>query len=58
MKEFACGDVVPGCGHVIRADDEDGIFAQVGGHARDEHGLTDIPDDLVAQVRANIRDVA
>ena len=58
MKEFACGDVVPGCGQVFRADDESGIFEQVGAHAAADHGMTDVPADVVAQVRANIRDAA
>ena len=33
MKTFACGDVIPGCGARFSAADEDGIFAQVAGHA-------------------------
>ena len=58
MKEFACGDVVPGCGQVFRAPDESEILGQVASHARDDHGMPEVPDDVVAQVRANIRDVA
>jgi len=58
MKEFACGDVVPGCGQVFRAPDEAGILGQVAGHAKDDHGMADVPDDVVAAVKANIRDVA
>jgi predicted small metal-binding protein len=57
MKEFACGDVVPGCGQVFRADDEAGIMGQVAAHARDDHGMADVPDDVVAQVRASIHEV-
>ena len=42
MKTFACGDVIPGCGARFTAADEDGIFAQVAGHAAADHGVTDI----------------
>ena len=54
MKTFACGSVVPGCTHKFSSATEDGILEQVARHAREDHGLTQIPDELVAQVRANI----
>ena len=54
MKTFACGSVVPGCTATFSAPTEDGILEQVARHARDDHGLTEVSDDLVAQVRANI----
>jgi predicted small metal-binding protein len=50
MKRFRCGDVVPGCTHAF-AGTEDEIFAQVAQHARRDHGLVEIPDELVNQVR-------
>ena len=43
-----------------RADcgqNDDEIFAEVSAHAAEVHGLTDIPTELVDQVRANIRSV-
>jgi predicted small metal-binding protein len=57
MKEFACGAVVPGCVATFRADSEEGILTQVAHHAREDHGLTEVSDDLVAAVCANIRSV-
>ena len=54
MKQFACGDVVPGCDAQWVCSSEDEILAQVAVHARDGHGLTDIPDSLVDAVRASI----
>jgi predicted small metal-binding protein len=54
MKTFACGSVVPGCTHNFSAPTEDGILEQVARHAREDHGLTEIPAELVAQVRSNI----
>lgn len=55
MKQFACGDVVPSCGRTFTAPTDDDILAAVAGHARDDHGLTEIPASLVDQVRAAIR---
>ena len=57
MKEFACGAVVPGCVAVFRADTEEGILGQVATHAQADHGLTEVSDDLVGAVVANIRSV-
>jgi predicted small metal-binding protein len=56
MKTFRCGDVVPGCTHAFTGD-ENAILAQVAEHARSDHGLTEIPDALVAQVRAAMTSV-
>jgi predicted small metal-binding protein len=55
MKQFACGDIVPGCTEQYRLADEDAILAAVAHHAREAHGLDTIPEELVAQVRAHIR---
>lgn len=54
MKQFACGDVVPGCDARWTADGEDDILTLVAQHAAADHGLTEIPDELVDAVRANI----
>jgi predicted small metal-binding protein len=54
MKEFSCGDVVPGCTMSFRAASEAELLEAVAAHARADHGLTSIPDTLVTQVRAKI----
>lgn len=54
MKSFACGDVVPGCdARWVCSTDED-ILAEVARHASADHGLVEIPSELVDQVRASI----
>jgi predicted small metal-binding protein len=58
MKSFACGDVVPNCSARFRAENEDDLLRQVAQHARDDHGLADLPEGLVSAVRARILDVA
>lgn len=54
MKRFACGDVVPGCTASWTSETEDEMLAQVAEHARAEHNLTELDDDLVADVRSHI----
>lgn len=50
MKSFRCGDVVPGCTRSFLGSEDD-ILGQVADHARLDHGLSDIPAELVDQVR-------
>ena len=54
MKQFTCGDVVPGCEARWERDTDDEILGEVAAHARDAHGLDDVPPELVAQVRSRI----
>ena len=56
MKEFACGKVVPGCEHVFRGESEDEILDQVSVHARDDHGMDEVPPEVVDRIRARITD--
>ncbi|MTD46549.1 DUF1059 domain-containing protein [Conexibacter sp. W3-3-2] len=58
MKQFSCGAVVPGCTATFEAEDEHGILTQVAAHAREDHGMDAVPDEVVAQVRANISEAA
>jgi predicted small metal-binding protein len=55
MKEFACGDVVPGCSATFLGPDDGSILEQVGRHAGREHGLSEVGPELVAAVREKIR---
>ncbi len=52
MKQFSCGDVVPGCKAVFRAEEEQTILALVAEHARVDHGIALVPPALVEQVRS------
>jgi len=56
MKEFACGSVVPGCDARFTGESEEEILAQVPEHAAEAHGMTDVPPEVVEQVKANIHD--
>ena len=54
MKEFRCGDLVPGCPTTFEAESTDEILEQVAVHAREEHGMYEVPPDVVEKVLAQI----
>lgn len=56
MKRFACGDVIPGCQATFTGEGEDDVLGQVADHARRDHGMDSIPDQVVTTVRSHIRD--
>ncbi len=57
MKQFRCGDVVPGCEWITRNDDEQELFEDISTHARDEHGMDEVPPEVVDQIRGVITEV-
>ena len=57
MKQFRCGDVVLGCEWVTRNEDEQVLFEDIGEHARDAHGMHEVPPEVVAQIKAVITEV-
>lgn len=56
MRQFACGDVVAGCVRTFTAVDDDQVLREVSGHARRDHGLREVPAELVGRVLLAIRD--
>lgn len=53
VKQFACGDVVPGCSRTFRGS-EDEILSAAAAPVHDDHGMTNVPAGLVAQVRSRM----
>lgn len=54
MKQFACGDVVPGCDATFLGADNGAILSQVAQHAAADHQLTEVSPELVEAVTAAI----
>lgn len=54
MKQFACGDVVPGCDASWVCGSDDEILSAVAAHAAQAHGLMTVPAELVSAVRSAI----
>lgn len=55
MKEFHCGEIVPGCNSRFRGNSDQQILAEVAVHARAAHGLESVPPSLVELVKSKIR---
>jgi predicted small metal-binding protein len=54
MKQFACGDVVPGCDARWVCSTDEEILAEVAAHARVAHDVTEVSPELIAAVRGSI----
>jgi predicted small metal-binding protein len=57
MKQFSCGDVVPGCTFVTRHNDDDALWVEIASHARDTHGMDEVPPEVVDAIRDVIVEV-
>jgi predicted small metal-binding protein len=47
--------VVAGCTASFAAETEEGILEQVARHAREDHDMPEVPDEVVRQVLANLQ---
>ena len=56
MKQFSCGAVVPGCTATFTGQTDDDILGQVATHAQEDHGMQEVPGEVVEQVKANIQE--
>jgi predicted small metal-binding protein len=54
MKEFKCNALVPDCWAGFEGETDDEILQQVAVHAREEHGMDELPPEIVDQIRAAI----
>jgi predicted small metal-binding protein len=57
VKQFKCGDVVTGCDWVAQSDDEGELFESIKTHARDAHGMDEVPPEVVQTIQGVITDV-
>jgi predicted small metal-binding protein len=56
-KVVECAKVDPssGCQQVVRGATEEDVLKKAGEHAK-EHGIREVTPELIAKVKANIRD--
>jgi predicted small metal-binding protein len=50
--QFHCGELVPGCAAQFEGESEEEIMQRIAAHARDEHGMDEVPPEVVDQIRA------
>ncbi len=56
MRQFECDTVVPGCEGVVTGETDDEVLAAAAAHAEQAHGMTDVPDEVAAAIRAGTHD--
>jgi predicted small metal-binding protein len=57
MKQFNCGDVVPGCQWVGHNEADEELLAEIALHAREAHGMHEVPPDVADAIRDAITEV-
>ena len=57
MKQFNCGDVVLGCDWVAQSDDESELLESITEHAREAHGMDEVPPEVVRTIQGVITEV-
>jgi predicted small metal-binding protein len=57
MKQFRCGDVIPGCPWVTRSEDEQELLQNIVVHARDEHAMDEVPPEVEDAIHKVITEV-
>lgn len=55
-KSIKCSDVGVDCDWSATAPNEAELMKKIAAHAK-EHGFTEIPKELLAKVKANIKDL-
>ncbi len=56
-KLLRCRDVGFDCDAEVRAESQEELLAQVAQHAREAHGIEEVPDEVVARALAATEEV-
>jgi predicted small metal-binding protein len=56
MKEIHCGEFIAGCPHISRGETIDELMASVREHARRDHGMTEIDENLRAELLKAVKE--
>jgi predicted small metal-binding protein len=57
VKEWSCSNIVPECDWKYGAESEEEILTSAAAHARDTHGMDEVPPEIVDRIRATIVEV-
>ena len=55
-KTLHCGDIIPGCPEVVRAETEEEIVRAAAAHVASVHGIPNIDEPTLEKVKAAIRE--
>jgi len=56
-KQLACDDLMKGCKFIAKAPNEQELLKKVASHAAQAHGVKEITPELLAKVRAAMKEV-
>jgi predicted small metal-binding protein len=56
MKEVHCGEFIAGCPHISRGETTEELMANVREHARREHDLTEINEQLRTEILRSVKE--
>ncbi len=56
VKTYTCRDVGVDCDWSASSETEEGLMGIIAEHAKNVHGMTEIAPELLAQVKAAIKD--
>jgi predicted small metal-binding protein len=57
MKELRCKDAGMDCGFVARADSEGEVVKLAAEHAKKDHNMAEVSQEMAAKMRSLIREV-
>ena len=57
MKEFKCSTVVPECDWRYQGESDEEVLEHAATHAREAHGMDEIPPEIVDTIRASIVEI-
>ena len=55
-KVMSCREVGMDCDFVARGENENEILAKAAAHAKADHGMDSIPEDVLKKVKAAVHD--
>lgn len=58
MKEFKCGELVPGCGWQAHADAEAELVRRATAHLKQAHGEDRIRPNMIEEIKKRIHETA
>lgn len=56
MKVLHCRDLGFDCDAVVRANTEEEVLRKAAEHARNDHNMQEVPDEVVQKIRESIRE--
>lgn len=56
-KKFKCADIGMSCGYEETANTTEQLMPKIAAHAKNAHGMTEVPKEILAKISAAIKDI-